>query len=799
MAGTSRKHPLANCEECPLREANKYVPSKGPTKASIAVVGESPSVKDLGTRVPFTGPAGSLLTAVLRHHGINPSDVFLTNATLCRPSDGATPPAAAVHACRPRLVAELADRGVESLVLLGNTATESVLGKTGITQLRVGPPKEDPRYPGVRIVPTLNPAAALRQADNFLHLVTDVGKLVAEPRFWKPPTYVVASTVEEAIVMMDEIDRRLTTGEDLVDNPDRGIVVDIEVDIEKDTSYDHPNHYGMLCVGLGYDVGKVLVLSEEVMADETVRARLASLLNDHKIVAQNGKFDLAGLFPVVGALELYFDTMLASYVFDERPGIHGLKYMAVEYLGAPQYDLEIKQYVGPGIGYGAIPRGLLYKYNAYDVSCTYEMWRMWEAKFGDPAYEGLRRVHDHLVQASNQLMFMELNGIAVDRDVLNELHQEFMGTLAILEKDIDGIVGRDYDKKGGINPRSPKQVKEYLADKGIKVASTNEDTLKLIQERPRLPMDEEEVRAFVSKLLDHRNQAKQHGTYVKGIAKRMYRGRVYPTFSLHGTTTGRLASRNPNAQNIPRDSNIRRMFVPAQPDNLFLQIDYSQAELRVLSYLAGDVYFRDIFNAGERDVFDDLTPILYPGLKKADVGAAAWKEYRIRVKAFVYGLGYGREAGSIASEYKLTMAEANRLKRNFFNVIPEIVTFQAATIQKVMDGEDLITPWGRRRRFPLITKENMHSVKNEALAFLPQSTASDICLQAMYWTRPQIRGKGFIRNIVHDSLLIEAPPQHMEEMIDISRRNMIESARTIVGDYVKFDVDYKVGKNWGEV
>lgn len=787
---TERKHPYAKCEDCPLAEVGRYVPSSGPEHAELAIVGEAPGVQETRKGVPFTGPAGKLLDTVLRHHGIDRSRVFLTNACLCRPPDNATPPKSAINACRDRLDQELRDHGVTTAVALGNTAAESLLGQSGVTRLRVGPAKQSKRMEGLSVIPTVHPAACLRQGDMFPNLVTDIGKVKDEPRVWNPPEYIVAGTDVEAIDLMGQISQRVGEGP---------LVIDIEVDVEKDTAFDHPNQYGMLCVGIGYAPGKVLVLSEGVMGSQEVRDRLGLLLRDHRLIAQNGKFDLAGLYPIVGALDLWFDTMLASYVFDERPGIHGLKFMAVEYLGAPQYDDEIKKYLGPKDGYGVIPKDLLYKYNAYDVACTYDMWLLWSRRFEEPENDGLLAVHDMLVRASNQLMYLELNGLAVDRKHLDELNEMFIKSLHEIEDDIDGIINKDYDKRGGINPRSPMQVKAYLADKGIRVDSTNEDTLHLILNRKTLPQDEEEVRQFVQRLLDHRREAKLHGTYVKGIAKRLYRGRVYPTFLLHGTTTGRLACRNPNLQNIPRESQIRRIFVPAHEENIFVQTDYSQAELRVLSFLAGDTYFRDIFNAGDRDIFDELTPILYPSSSKEGMTKDEWKELRIRVKAYVYGLAYGRSEFSIASEFGLSVAEARGGMERFFEVIPEIVDFRERTRQNVLAGNDLISPWGRRRRYALITDENVGNIMNEALAFLPQSTASDMCLQAMAWTRKDLKGVAWIRNIVHDSLLLECHPEDLEEVKRVMEYNMIESAKTIVGNYVQFAVDTTTGKSWGEL
>lgn len=504
-----RKHPLANCEECPLYEVGKFVPSEGPAQATIAFVGEAPGVMEARNGKPFVGPSGKLLDIVMSHHAIERNKVLLTNACLCRPPDNSTPPKAAIAACRGRLKAELLSHGVTTTVALGNSASESLLSKTGVTKLRVGPSKPSSLIDGLRVIPTFHPAACLRQGDQFPFLVTDVGKVNHEPPVWSPPNFVVADTPDRAYDLLNAVDGRLESGSGLVANPERVLVIDIEVDVEKDSAFDHPNHYGMLCVGIGYDRSKVLVLAEGVLESEKVRIRLGELLRKYKIVAQNGKFDLAGLYPILGGLELYFDTMLASYVFDERPGIHGLKWMAVEHLGAPQYDDEIKQYVvGKGTGelsaysgYGRIPRDILYRYNAYDVSCTYALYEMFRGRF-ESSHVGseLRRVHDHLVRTSNELMYVELNGIAVDRAYLRELDTKFKASLDEIATSIDRVViglGANYDKFGGINPRSPLQVKKFLADQGIRADSTSVDTLNYILERKSLPRNEEAVREFV--------------------------------------------------------------------------------------------------------------------------------------------------------------------------------------------------------------------------------------------------------------------------------------------------------------
>ena len=578
------------------------------------------------------------------------------------------------------------------------------------------------------------------------------------------------------------------------------LVVDIETGIDKDREFVHPNHYQMLCIGVCYAKGKVVVFGENACASKLVLEALKQLFANKFLIAQNGKFDCEGLYPLIGNVDIDFDTMLAHYCTDERRGGHGLETLGVELLGAPSWKAEIDPYLGEGKNYANIPRPILYKYNAYDDAITWDLFEFFERELDQPvvdpdkAMEGfktLRGLHDFLVRAGNQLKFVELNGVTFDKRYSLDLSVEYTGELTELEEKLDEVVGdKAYDVRGGgINPRSPKQVKEYLYDKGIRVKDTSKDTLERLQ--PKFAPTSE-VGTFLSLLLDHRYKTKRHGTFIKGLRSRTYRGRVYTTYLLHGTTSGRLASRNPNLQNVVRDKRIRNQFTASKEGNVLGQADFKQAEGRVICTEAKDEYLQTIFCDSDRDLFDELGKDIYQHEPPFH------KEERIRVKAYFYGLGYGRTHYSIAKEYDIPVNEAEEGVRIFKSLIPATVRWQQETQQQILDGKDLVTAFGRSRRFMLITNENRDDVLKEGLSFKPQSTASDICLSAFVRLRPMLRGMAFFRLLIHDALVWECKEEDKETVAEIVRRVMLEEAAKYT-TYVPFEVDVTYGTRWGEL
>ena len=185
-----RRHPLARCEDCDWYSKSDYVGSGGPTSSTLLVVGEAPGRMELEVGEPFVGPSGILLDKVLAHHDIDRTQIRFTNAVSCHPpfkaGGGVTPTKNVLDCCAPRLKAEL--EGKETVVALGNTAWKALSGgTTKITAARIGPPKV---IDGVRYIPTIHPAACLRQADFFPSLVRDISKIKQRVTVeWEPPTW----------------------------------------------------------------------------------------------------------------------------------------------------------------------------------------------------------------------------------------------------------------------------------------------------------------------------------------------------------------------------------------------------------------------------------------------------------------------------------------------------------------------------------------------------------------------------------------------------------------------------------
>jgi DNA polymerase-1 len=736
----------------------------GPDKVDLAIVGEAPGYEEAKHGTPFVGKSGQLLTAILRNAGIDRDTVWVTNVCLCRPPGNATPSTAAVKACRPRLIQELQERRPNTVLALGNTAAKTLLDtRTGITELRKIPDSKSYDLPGVRILPTFHPAAALRSPDMLPSIIADVAKVNRIQVGWEDTKYKVAESVDQAIQLLNKQVQASRT-----------LVLDIELEIdEKFRRYD-PKRPNWLCFAISHRPGASVVYPREVIMDPTFRhwAQAAFENPDISWDGQNMKFDVEHTWEIAPKMKVGGCTMLRHYATDERKGTHDLEQLAVEQLGAPRYKTDTRQYLpykGAPLSY--LPRDILHQYNAADADITHRLIQPLNQQMEE---DGVTSMYNTLmVPGSNALAPAEWWGVKLDKEYLQRVGDDLQVEMRGQEVGLAEYVG---------NPRSPQQVKAVLEDQlGMPLESTDKDHLKVIIEK----YGGNDAAVFAEKLLEYRSNHKLYSTYVKGTFSHLVRGRVHPTFLLHGTETGRLSCRRPNLQNIPSGSTIRDAYM-AGPDNILLSADYSQIEFRLAAIFAGDEKWIAEFKAGRS--FHKEVALRYYGANYTDL------QY-LRAKAVNFGILYGRGAGSLAAEHKMNYSDAQRLITNFFAAYPKVKPWQNNLQRQIRERGYLESYYGRKRRFWLVTKDNWHVVSKEALNFPLQSTASDLTLLSLIRLVPLLGNRAIPVITVHDSLVFEVHKSDLRDVAILVKEVMED---TPFKDICPTPVELKVGQRWGK-
>lgn len=771
----------------------------------LGFVGEAPGNREVVKGEVFIGPSGQLLNSCLAEHGVAREEVFLGNATLCHYPDSMEKlPDDAIECCRPRLEAELKAAGVTTLVPMGNSAIKAVMPKQmarkGITQLRQGRPKVLDQF---SVVPTYHPAYCLRAQERFPQMLSDIGKAVSArniPNKWyEPEIHVVNPRYAPSIILAMTGEGRLS-------------FLDIETSREKDTSYGNVHMERVLCVGIGeHGSDSVMVFSEECFENPLFRERFRNFLITNRLGAQNGKYDLGALRAYLGYRDndgpiLSEDTMLQSYALYEYGGVHSLEYMGMELLGTPDWKHEIHPYLkgstgkGP-VDYANIPRDILFKYNAFDVHVTRLLYDFLDREVKQ---RGLDDAYRFMLRVSNMLTLVEPRGLGFDLEYSQQLAQRYAAERTDLERNLPEVCDPEASTKKlrqphPLNPNSPKQVTQYFRAHGVELENTEADTLKfLLEDKRELG---EDVRETLHNILKIRAITKMDGTFVTGLRKRTTaEGTVHPSFLIHGTTSGRLSARNPNSQNIPRADQIKRQFIARSDSRTLVGVDMSQAELRVLTWLAKEELTREIFNDPSRDLFVELCRAMFPQRYEGWTDAQVKKDSDIRtlVKTFAYGIAYGRTAEGIAADpaFNMDVSVARNHMRVFEQTIPNIIAFLEDAADRACRGEALVTAFGRHRRFFLVTRQNQHAVRNEAKSFFAQSTASDIVLEAAC----RLTEEGvYIVNLVHDAIYADHPKDEAEEVRDLISKVMVEVGEEVTEGYVRFAAEGKIGRSWADV
>jgi DNA polymerase-1 len=521
---------------------------------------------------------------------------------------------------------------------------------------------------------------------------------------------------------------------------------------------------------------------------------LGGLLEDPALtlVGQNIKFD----YKVMRRAGLrmrcrLFDTMVASWLIDSEQGSYGMDGMALRFLN--YRTIHYEEAVGERLErtLADVPASAATDYSGEDADITFQLYELFAPKIVSLKLEAV--FHELEMPLVPVLAEMELAGIRLDAGELGRYGLELDKELARLEGEIFAQVGHPF------NVRSTRELQAVLFEElglaPLRKTKTGQSTDGFVLEE--LASQGQKVPELV---LSHRQLAKLKNTYVDALPGMVnpVSGRVHTTFLQTGAATGRLASKDPNLQNIPvreeEGRRIRTAFVP-EPGWVFLSADYAQIELVILAHLSGDLTLREAFGAG-RDVHRQTAALLF-GVPEKEVSA----EQRRIGKTINFGVIYGMSAFRLARDMRIPRRDAESFISTYFQRYAGVDRFLKATIRQAEVNGYVQTLMGRRRPVPAIGSRNRTermAAERVAVNSPIQGSAADIVKKAMIDVAGLLSARGLATRLllqVHDELIFEAPQAEAARAADLIRGAM-EGAVPLE---VPLRVSVETGRSWGEL
>jgi DNA polymerase I len=533
---------------------------------------------------------------------------------------------------------------------------------------------------------------------------------------------------------------------------------------------------------------------------ETVAA-LKPVLEDPAIlkIGQNMKYDWK-IFARLGVrITPFDDTMLMSYAMHAGLHNHGMDELSDRYLG--HTPIPIKTLLGSGksqITFDKVAIDDAVKYAAEDADVTLRLWQTFKPRLHrakvTTVYETLERP---LVPV---LADMEMAGIKVDREVLRGMSNVFAQKLVQLEEEIQDIAGEKF------NVGSPKQLGEILFDRlavpgGEKGKTGAYGTgADILEDITTLEDSHPQGARLAARILDWRQIAKLKSTYTDALqlAINPDTGRVHTSYSIAGANTGRLASTDPNLQNIPvrteEGRRIREAFV-APPGRILVSLDYSQIELRILAHIADIPELRQAFEDGI-----DIHALTASEMFNVPLDQMT-SDIRRKAKAINFGVIYGISGFGLARNLRIPRAEAQGFIDRYFERFPGIKGYMSDTVKFAQANGFVQTLFGRKINTPEINARGPGAgfAKRAAINAPIQGTAADVIRRAMIRMPAAIKGvdaKMLLQ--VHDELLFEVAEADADRLIPIAKEVMEQASSPAVALNVHLAVEAGKGKNWAE-
>ncbi len=568
-----------------------------------------------------------------------------------------------------------------------------------------------------------------------------------------------------------------------------------------------PRAAKMVGIALSAEIGKAYYLplqhqnaEQDLLGDpqkdiqqlplEHALSLLKPVLEDDAVIkiAHNAKYDLQ----ILAAHDIHVnpvdDTMLMSYVLDGSSHSHGMD--ALSELFLDHKTIKYEEVAGKGkkqVTFDYVPLDQALDYAAEDAEITLRLYQMLKPRI---PIEKMASVYQDIERPLAPVIAgMENEGIKVDPLLLKQFSDDFGSQLQVLEKEIHNIAGQEF------NVASPKQLGQILFDnmglQGGKKTKTG-DWSTDVKTLEKLADDGTEI---AKKILDWRQLAKLKSTYTDALQESMLNetGRVHTSFSMVGTSTGRLASSDPNLQNIPiRTENgrkIREAFI-AKDGYTLLAIDYSQIELRLAAEMAGIKALQEAFQKDE-----DIHALTASQVFDVPMNEMT-SEIRRRAKAINFGIIYGISGWGLAKQLGIEASEANQFIRAYMARFPELNEFMERIKEEARENGYVSTLYGRKCFVPGINDKNpmrRQGAERQAINAPLQGTAADIIKRAMIklW-RLQMNGElGDTKMLlqVHDELIFEVPEDEVEE-----RAKQIQH---VMENVTKLDTPLKTEAGWG--
>ena len=560
-------------------------------------------------------------------------------------------------------------------------------------------------------------------------------------------------------------------------------------------------HPGEACyIPVGHTKGDGLALGggdDLVQLKESdVLARLKPLLEDDSVlkIAQNLKYDFLIFLQRGIRVAPFDDTMLISYVLES--GLHGHGMDELSQLHLSHAPISFGDVAGKGkekITFDQVAIKDATRYSAEDADVTLRLYLLLKPRLAEAGkvttYETLERP---LVPV---LADMERAGIAIDPDLLRKLSNDFAQEQAKLEKQIHKLAGQEF------NIGSPKQLGDILFGKfslpgGKKTKtgawSTDVDVLEDVAAQGH---------EIAQKVLDWRGLAKLRGTYTDALPGYInpQTGRVHTSYAMAATSTGRLASTDPNLQNIPvrteEGRRIRQAFIAPKGRKL-ISADYSQIELRLLAHIADIPQLRKAFAEGQDIHALTASEIFSVPVKNMPA------EVRRRAKAINFGIVYGISGFGLANQLGIARNEAEDYIKKYFQRFPGIRDYMESTKEFAREHGYVETLFGRRVHIREIksTIPAMRGGAERAAINAPiQGTAADIIRRAMVRVPGALAAKKLKAQMllqVHDELIFEAPDGEVEKTAALVKSVMEKAALPAVQLSVPLTVDARAAANW---